>query len=297
MRKFLFVSLAAAALLATSFSAAQEPAAAPLGVHQLSANVYWVDGGVSNSGIIVGDKGVIIIDTKMTPENGKQLVEAAAKITPKPITTVILTHRDVDHIGGLPSFPKGVEIIATEVVPSTPRPNPDGGPRGPGAFRAPSVVPTKVLTNKKEVLNLDGVKLELLHWAPAHTSGDTAVYLPAEKIVFTGDIFVEFSTPLIHEEQHGSSAGWIETVKGLLALDADTYIPGHGNVLTKQTIEPRLKLAESERAKIVELVAQGESLAEIEAAVGDPKPEDAAAGPRFPPYSEVVYNELTKKAP
>ena len=301
MRNVLFLSLAATTLVAASFCPAQQAPAGTLGVHQLTTNVFWVDGGVSNSGIIVGDKGVVIIDTKMTPENGRQLIDAAARITPKPITTVILTHRDVDHVGGLPSFPKGVEIIAHDIVPNTSRPNPQGGPSaGTGGPRPPPIVPTRTLTGKKDVLDLGGVKFELLHWAPAHTSGDLIVYLPAQKIVFAGDIFVQSSTPLIHAEQHGSSAGWIETVIGMLALDATTYVPGHGNVLTKQTVEPRLKAAEVERAKIVELVAQGKSLAEIQAAVGDPSPADLKIQeeehvPHFPPYSEVVYNELTKK--
>jgi len=49
-------------------------------------------------------------------------------------------------------------------------------------------LPNQLVTKNKENLKIDGVKIELLHWAPAHTSGDLVVYLPSDKIVFTGDI-------------------------------------------------------------------------------------------------------------
>src|SRR6516225_10920440 len=76
---------------------AQAPAAAPFTVHQLKPNVYWVEGGGGNSGVIVGDKGVIVVDAKTTAAGGKELLDNIAKITPKPVTTVILTHSDGDH--------------------------------------------------------------------------------------------------------------------------------------------------------------------------------------------------------
>jgi len=104
------ISLSALAMLAV----AQGPAAAPLMVHQLKPNVYWIEGGGGNSGVIVGDKGVIVVDAKTTPAAGKELLEDIAKITPKPVTTVILTHSDGDHVNGLASFPAGITIIAHE---------------------------------------------------------------------------------------------------------------------------------------------------------------------------------------
>jgi cyclase len=73
-----------------------------------------VEGGSGNSGVIVGDKGVIVIEAKTTPAGGKELLEDIAKITPKPVTTVILTHSDGDHISGLAPFPAGITIIARE---------------------------------------------------------------------------------------------------------------------------------------------------------------------------------------
>ena len=83
-------------------------------VHQLKPNVYWVEGGGGNSGVIVGDKGVVVVDAKINAAGGKELLDDIAKITPKPVTAVILTHSDVDHIAGLAAFPAGVKVIAHE---------------------------------------------------------------------------------------------------------------------------------------------------------------------------------------
>ena len=99
-------------------AAAQGPGrgqpAAPFMTHQLKPDVYWIEGGGGNSGVIIGDKGVIVIDAKTSAAGGKELLDDIAKITPKPVTTVILTHSDGDHVNGLASFPAGVKVIAQE---------------------------------------------------------------------------------------------------------------------------------------------------------------------------------------
>jgi glyoxylase-like metal-dependent hydrolase (beta-lactamase superfamily II) len=274
-----------------------ERAAAPFITHQLKPNVYWIEGGGGNSGVIIGDKGVIIIDAKTTAAGGKELLEAIAKITPKPVTTVILTHSDADHVNGLASFPAGVKVIAHENNKKEQEAALAAGGRGaPPADHLPS----QVISKNKQNLKIEGVKLELYHWAPAHTSGDLVIYLPTEKIVFTGDIIAggKAADPLIHLEKNGSSEGWITTVKGIAAINADQFVEGHGDVLAKADIQKRLADAEAKRAKIKDLVAQGKSLDEIRTAVGDPPPVQGGGGrgPGFPSFTQVVYQELTKKA-
>ena len=275
---------------------AQAPPAAPFTAHQLKPNVYWIEGGGGNSGVIVGDKGVIIVDAKTTPAGGKELLDNVAKITPKPVTTVILTHSDGDHVNGLASFPAGITIIAHENNKKEQETALAAGGRG-----APPAdhLPTQVIAKNKTSLKIDGVKIELYHWAPAHTSGDLVVYLPSEKIVFTGDIVAaQLPDPLIHLEKHGSSEGWITTAKGVVGLNADQYVPGHGNVQTKTDVQTRLTNAEAKRAKIKDLVAQGKSLEEIRTAVGDAPPAAGRGGrgPGFPTFTEVVFRELTSKS-
>jgi len=295
-RQKISVLLMGLACLFVSVAAAQAPPPAPFTTHQLKPNVYWIEGGGGNSGVIVGDKGVIIVDAKTTPAGGKELLDDVAKITPKPVTTVILTHSDGDHVNGLASFPAGVKIIAHENNKKEQDAALSAGGRG-----APPAehLPNQLVTKNKENLKIDGVRIELLHWAPAHTSGDLVVYLPSEKIVFTGDIIAaQLPDPLIHLEKHGSSEGWIATTKGIVALNADQFVPGHGIVQTKADVQKRLADAEAKREKIKSLVAQGKSLEEIRSEVGDPSPAAGRGGrgPAFPTFTEVVYRELTNKS-
>jgi cyclase len=299
-----FAALLSFTALATVVRAQQQaPApAAPLKVMPLTPYIYWTLGGGGNTGFIISNNGVIVIDAKTTPESGKELVDAIAKVTPKPITTVIITHSDRDHVNGLASFPTGLTIIAMdkckdEMEASNNVPNPrDPAPK--------DHMPNKLVTKNEENLTIDGVHLRLLHYAPAHTSGDLIVYLPDQKIVFTGDIVtLQVPFPLIHAEKQGTSEGWITTMKAILALDAETFVPGHGDVQTsvpslgfdgKDLLRKRLANTEERRAKIADLVKQGKSLDEIKTALGET--EAARGGTRFPTFTEVVYQELTKKS-
>ena len=264
---------------------------APIRVNALNGGVYWIEGGVgSNSGVVVGKNGVIIIDAKQTPESGKAVLTEVAKLTPKPITHVILTHSNLDHVNGLVAFPKGLTVIAQENCkkqlenPRTKTENID----------LRDYIPRKTV-NKKESLTIDGVRFELFHFAPAHTSGDLIVYLPEQKIAFTGDITVaRLPYPLIHLEDQGSSEGWIESMKVIVALNTDSYVPGHGGTQTKSELEKRLADTAARREKIKELVAQGKSLDEIKTILGEPARPAGANGPAFATFTEVVYQEISK---
>lgn len=279
--------------LFAALAAAQGPPPAPFMTHQLTQNVYWVEGGGGNSGVIIGDKGVIVVDAKTTAAGGKELLERIAMITPKPVTTVILTHSDGDHVNGLASFPEGITVIAHENNKKEQEAALAAGGRG-----APPAghLPTRVVTKNKETDKIDGLKVELFHWTPAHTSGDLVVYLPDQKVVFTGDIIAtQRPDPLIHLEKNGSSEGWITTTKGIVALNAEQFVPGHGDVQMKAAIQKRLADTEAKRAKIKDLVAQGKSLDEIRATVGDAPANPSGRGPNFASFTEVVYKELTTK--
>ena len=171
-------------------------------------------------------------------------------------------------------------------------------------------------TREKETLTIDGVRFELYHWTPAHTSGDLIVYLPDQKVVAMGDVVVANradDNPNIHPEKNGSSEGWLTTVKGILSLDADTYVPGHGDLLTKADVQRKLNATSERRAKIASMVKEGKSVADIKAALPDaPAPGAAARGAApggapggggrgpapgaTPPmtYVDVVVAEVTK---
>ena len=290
-KKFGLASVALAAVAFTGLASGQQQPP-PLSVKPLSGGVYWTQGGAGgNTGIIVGKDGVIVIDAKTTPASAKDVLAEIAKITPKPVTTVIVTHSDGDHVNGLAAFPAGLTIISQE--------NCKKEMEASASSRNPAPqdrLPTKTVANK-ESLTINGVKLNLYHYAPAHTSGDLMVYLPEQKIVFTGDI-IATNQPytLIHAEKNGSSEGWIQTVKGLVALNADTYVPGHGDLQTKSDVQQRLAKVQARREEIKKLVAQGKSLDQVKQALGETDTPAAPGAPQFPSFTTVVYNELTKKS-
>jgi len=270
------------------------PQAGPLRVHRLTPSIYWVQGGIGNCGFIIGEKGVIVVDTTVSPASAKELLANIARITPKPVTTIILTHGDMDHTGGLAAFPTGLAIVAQE----NNKKNMEAAVAAGRRIVSVDHLPNRAVTENREALEIEGVRIELLHWAPAHTAGDLVVYLPQEKIVFAGDVFcMDQPVAVIHREQQGNTEGWVTTAKGVLDLNADRFVVGHGDVQSKESLQKRVSEAEIEREKVKELVAKGMSLEQIQAAVGDPPPQQSKTGPggpRFTPFSEVVYQELTE---
>jgi len=298
-RKWIFrLAIVASLTLVTSAVGAQQQQQPPRTAKLVRGNVYWLDaGGGGNAGFVVGTDGVIVVDTMTPAAQGKNLLAEIAKATPKPVTTVILTHSDIDHMGGLAGFPTGLTIIAhennkkeMEAAANTNQPAPQ--------------LPNKTFTASKETLTISGVKMELLHFGPAHTSGDVQVYFPEQKVVFTGDVIATSccgnqrspqAFTMIKTQKNGSVEGWVKTVKGVLALNADIYVPGHGDLQTRMDLEQRLARVQARQDQIRKFIAQGKSLEETKAALGETSPPPGYDPNQFPDFSAVVYNELSKK--
>jgi glyoxylase-like metal-dependent hydrolase (beta-lactamase superfamily II) len=262
----------------------------PLKVTQIKDNVYWAQGGAgSNNGIIVGTTGVIVVDTKTTPDSEKEVIAEIAKITPKAVNTAIITHSDGDHVNGLAAFPAGLTIIAQENCRKEMAAS--AGSRNPAPQDR---LPTKTY-NKTDKLTIDGVHIRLYHWAPGHTSGDTVIYLPDQKIVFAGDLLTTDRPDIrIHLKKNGSTAGWIENTKGMIGLNADIYLTGHGDRMTMADVQNKLDLIQDKYNKIRAMVAEGKSLGEVKQTLGETD-SPAGNGPRIPTFTESVYQEFTKK--
>jgi cyclase len=267
----------------------------PIKITQIRPNVYWATGGAgSNDGIIVGTNGVFLVDTKTTVASEKDVIAEVTKITSKPITAAIVTHSDGDHVNGLAALPDGVTVYAQEnckkeMEASASSPNPAPQNR----------LPSKTY-DKTDRLTIDGVHVILYHWAPGHTSGDTVIYLPDQKVVFSGDLLVTNRPDTgIHPEKHGSAAGWILNAKGMLGLDADTYLTGHGDMMTKADVQKKLDLIQGKYDQIKTMVAQGKSLDEIKTSFGEstaaPKPGPNGQLPAAT-LTEVIYTEVSKKS-
>src|SRR5499427_9711480 len=148
---------------AVSGIAQRGPQAPPaITMKMLKPDVWAGLGGAGgNSTIIVGKTGVIVVDAKQTEAGAKDLLAEIAKITPKPVTTVFLTHSDGDHVNGLVAYPQGVKVIAHENNKKEQQAAIAAGGRG---APPPDRLPSQVTTKTKETVTIDGMKLELYHW-------------------------------------------------------------------------------------------------------------------------------------
>ena len=261
----------------------------PVTVKKLKDNVYVAEGGGGTSTVVIGQNGVIVVDAKNREPDGKQLFDEIGKLTSKPITTVIFTHSDPDHVRGLGGFPKGLRLTIIAHENDKKEIEEDlakGGQQSPPR----EYLPSKVVTQERESMTVEGVKMTLIHVAPAHTTGDLAVYFPDYKVVSSGDLLGD-GDPSIHLFKNGSSEGWIKFVSALSDLDADTYVRGHAGVGTKEQTRQALASAITKRAKIADLVKQGKSLDDIKQTFGEPLKSSG----RFESFTETTYQELTRK--
>ena len=270
-----------------------------------AGGVYVVEGGRTpigtvNTGFIVGDKGVVAIDPQMYADTAREELAAIAKITRKPVDTVILTHSDPDHTYGLAGFPAGISIVAQENTKTEMQEIIDSpAPRGtPPPTELKNHLPTRTL-RRFAAMTIDGVPMVLTHLGSGHTDGDLVIYLPTQKIAFLGDLITIGDLanpaagiyPVIHLVKHGTSAGWIKVVKAMLATHADIFVPGHGKaVQNRAAIEGALTATELRRGEIKKMFDQGKPLGEVKAALGE-----GGLPSRFPTFVDTTYEELLRE--
>ena len=296
--KGLLATAAATMALGLAAPALPQQSSGPTAViaHPLKGGVYWVQGDSANSGFVIGKDGVVVIDTRRTAEAGRAQLAQIAKVTAKPVRTVIITHADPDHVGGLSAYPADATIIAHENIRAqllaTAREPASASPFA-GVYKeiAESRLPNRTIA-ETETVTLSGVPVTLLHIAPAHSTGDIVVFLPRQRVVFVGDLLtMDMATyPIIHVG--GSSEGWLRTMRAILALKADTYVSGHGTLKTRQELQALFELVAARRAAIKAMVHEGKSLAEIDAAL-----PEAKVHKQFITFNETTYHELTRGYP
>ncbi len=245
------IALVAGALIGVH-AGAQNADPISLTPHKLSPSVWYVQGEsalgsqanknfISNAAFIVGKDGVVVVDALGSPALAKGLIQAIAKITPCKITHVIVTHYHADHIYGLQEFKKiGAKIIAhpaaKEYLHSDTAKHRLAASRAelfPWIDENTQLMQADTWIDKDASVKLSGVELLIKPVGPAHTPEDLMVYLPADKVLFAGDLVFRGRIPFIGPT--ANTAPWIASLKTMQDLNASTVVPGHGAAFQSAT--------------------------------------------------------------
>ena len=178
---------------------------------------------------VVTDEGVLVADGQGSPEETKRLVEAIAKVTPKPIKYVVICSDHGDHTGGNIAFPPGVKYIVHPLSKATldqqaeQAQAPDRS--GRGSVKRWTLPIDAELVFAQKPLMLGTEPIQILFLGRAHTGGDLSVYLPRQKILFMSETFLNRVFPAMRSAY---PSDWLKALDKAEAIKADLYIPGHG---------------------------------------------------------------------
>ena len=214
---------------------------------KIAENVYgWEDFHPSKSGMttvslfVVGRDGVLLADGQSDPAKTQKLLDAINQTAGKPIKWYVVGSDHGDHTGGNAVLPSGI----TYVVHPTSRAqferdaanakaaNEKAAAAAAAAGQpAPTprvvAVPPAAMTSDRQVIDLGNMEVQVLFLGRAHTGGDLMVYLPKQKILFMSEAYLNRVFPAMRS---GYPSEWVKMIDRALAMDVDTYVPGHGFV-------------------------------------------------------------------
>jgi len=199
--------------------------------------------GTSNSGLI-NRGGGLVVDTFWDLPHTRAMIDLYAGVWPAPPRRVVNTHHNGDHCWGNQLFagaeiighrlcaahfgkeqPQTMQMMAGLASSSDPTMAALGAAFAGWDFSGIELTPPTTLIDDRLDLDLDDVAVNLLYVGPAHTSGDIVAYLPAQGVVFTGDILFRLCSPIGWE---GTYAKWIGALDRLIELKPAIVVPGHG---------------------------------------------------------------------
>ncbi|MFA7527814.1 MAG: MBL fold metallo-hydrolase [Ottowia sp.] len=212
---------------------------------QVAAHTWYVQGQsalgssrnqnfISNAGFVVTDDSVVVVDALGAPVLAQRLLELIAEITDKPVKTVILTHYHADHIYGAQVFQDaGARIIANELGreylyshTAQGRLEASREEMAPWINADTRLVEADEWMNGTRALSLGGMDFVVQSVGPAHTVEDVVVWVPAEKVLFSGDLVFANRVPYVGE---ADSRSWLQALDGIKTFDAKVIVPGHGD--------------------------------------------------------------------
>jgi glyoxylase-like metal-dependent hydrolase (beta-lactamase superfamily II) len=205
---------------------------------KLSEHAYaYTAEGDPNSGIVIGDDAVMVIDTQATPAMAQDVIRRIREVTDKPIKYVVLSHYHAVRVLGAAAY-RPEHIIASQdtrdlIVERGEQDKASEIGRFPRLFRNVESVPpgmtwpTMTFTGRMS-LWLGKLEVQLIQLGRGHTKGDTVVWLPQDKVLFSGDL-VEFdATPYAGDAYFQD---WPKTLDNIAALQPQALVPGRGAAL------------------------------------------------------------------
>ena len=187
---------------------------------------------------VVTDAGVLVADGQGSVPETKGLVDAIRKVTPKPITTVVIASDHGDHTAGNASFPAGVRYI----IHPTSKAILD---RSANGWKAPA---DATLVAEKATLNMGADEIQILFLGRSHTGGDLAVYLSRQKILFLSEIFLNRVFPAMRSAYPSE---WLKALDRAEAMKADIYIAGHGFTETGPVSQEEIRAYHKAMAAVI----------------------------------------------
>jgi len=220
-----------------SFASQADLKAKKITFRKLSANCYaFTTEGDPNTGVIVGDDGVMVIDAQATPVMAREVIRRIRRVTSKPIKYVVLSHYHAVRVLGASAY-RAREIIASQATLGLIR---ERGKqdmaseigRFPRLFRGKESIPGltwPTMTFRGEMTVMLGrLEVKILQPGPGHTGGDTIVWVPSQRVLFSGDL-VEYEAGIYTGDAHLEE--WPNTLDKLRALKPRALVPGRGPAL------------------------------------------------------------------
>lgn len=221
----------------SGFASTKDLADKTISFEELGPGLYgYTAEGDPNSGVVVGDDSVLVVDAQATPAMAKDVIARIRTVTDKPIKHVVLSHYHAVRVLGASGY-EGAEIIASDVtrdlIVERGRQDMDSEiGRFPRLFRGKESIPgltwPHLVFHKKMTLWMGEREVQIIHVGRSHTAGDTVVWLPKEKVCFAGDT-VEFGATPYCGDAH--FADWPGTLAAVRALGAEKLVPGRGRSL------------------------------------------------------------------
>jgi len=220
-----------------SFASQADLQAKKISFTRLSRNCYaFTAEGDPNTGVIVGDDGVMVIDAQATPLMAREVIRRIRKVTNKPIRYVTLSHYHAVRVLGASAY-KADQVIASQRTLGLIR---ERGRqdmaseigRFPRLFRGRESIPGltwPTMVFKDEMTMMMGrLEVRIIHPGPGHTGGDTIVWVPSQRVLFSGDL-VEYKAGIYTGDAHLEQ--WPGTLEKLRALKPRALVPGRGPAL------------------------------------------------------------------